>query len=300
MRKTKLLLFALVLTLGVGMLVGCNKKSNELTEQEITSFAVLTSARLNSQVVGGNYVQDSDMNLIDEKTINDIDKYFAVLEYYLDGGSIAQDTVESDYEDEEGNKPYEHMIEWHVPSKEGHVTYIFHYNETLKEEDIEDDEHEQEFSISGIMVFKDVVMTVHGEKEIEIEEDEYEISYKFYSKIDDNNYVEVKYEKDIEDDEQEEKFFIKSVKDGVTSESKIKLEVEDGKETELKFKSQGVEYELKIKATTKDGFEFVLKFDIDGDDDIEGKVYVKRNENTYTYKVVEDDDNAYEFTIERE
>lgn len=294
MKKIKLLMIALVLTLSIGMLVGCNKKQTKLSKEEITSFAVLTSARLNAQDMGGNYLQDSTTRTIDEKTIDQIDHYFGILEYYLDGGKIANDVEPSDYLDEEGNKVYEHMVKYMMPSLDGNVLYTFHYNETLTEEEIEDDEHEQEFSIEGIMIFEDKTMTVSGKKEIEIEEDEVEISYKFYSKIDDDNYVEVKYEKDVEDDEQEEKFFIKAVKDGVTHESKIKLELEDD-EHELKFKSNGIEYAFKIKSTTKDGYHFQIKFDAD---DVEGKVLVKREGNTYTYKVLEGKD-AYEFVKTR-
>ncbi len=305
MKKIKLLVFALVLTLGMGMLIGCNIKTNKtatkLEEKEITSFAVLTSARLSSQAVGGNYLQSQTNHSFDKSSIDEVDNYFNVLEYYLSGGAIANPVLESDYIDDNGDKVYDYMIKYNVPTKDGSVSYVFHYNEVLTEEetDDEDGEFEQEFEITGIMLFGDVHMTVTGKKEIETEEDEVEISYWFYSKIDSNNYVEMKYEKDIESTEHEEKFFIKTVKDGVTKESEMKIEVENGQvEIELEFKKNGVEYELKLKPTKKDGFQYVIEFEVDGDKDRDGEIYVKVENNVYIYKVVEDG-KTYEFTIDK-
>ena len=305
MKKIKLLVFALVLTLGVGMLVGCNKKANvtatKLEEKEIISFAVLTSARLGSQVVGGNYLHSSNDHSFDQNSIDEVDNYFNVLEYYLSGGNIANPVLESDYLDENGNKVYDHMIKYNVPSKDGNVSYVFHYNEVLKEEeeiDDEDGECEQEFEITELCYLDDVVWMLLV-KEIETEEDELEISYWFYSKIDSDNYVEMKYEKDVESKEHEEKFFIKVVKDGVTKESEIKVELEDDKvEIELEFKKNGVKYELKLKPTTKDGYNYVIEFEVDGDKDRDGKIYIKIENNVYTYKVVEGS-QTYEFTVDK-
>ncbi|MGI6360385.1 MAG: hypothetical protein ACOX02_05045 [Acholeplasmatales bacterium] len=305
MKKIKLFVFALVLTLGIGMLVGCNNKTSrtatKLEEKEITSFAVLTSARLSGQVLGGNYLHSQTNHSFDQSSIDEVDNYFKVLEYYLSGGNIANLVLESDYEDENGNKIYDHMIKYSVPGKDGSVSYVFHYNEVLTDEEVDDDddktEIEQEFEIAGIMLFGDVRMDVTGKKEIEIEEDEEEISYWFYSKIDSDNYVEMKYEKDIESTEHEEKFFVKVVKDGVTKESEIKVEVEDDKiEIKLEFKKNGVQYELKLKPTTKDGYQYVIEFEVD--DDRDGKIYVKVENNVYTYKVVEDN-QTYEFTVDK-
>lgn len=305
MKKIKLLVFALVLTLGLGMLVGCNNKTSKtaekLEEKEITSFAVLTSARLSGQVVGGNYLHSQTDHSFDQSSIDEVDNYFNVLEYYLGGGNIANPVLASDYEDENGNKIYDHMIKYNVPGKDGSVSYVFHYNETLTDEEIDDEdgEHEQEFEITGIMLFGDIVMNVTGKKEIEVEQDEEEISYWFYSKIDSDNYVEMKYEKDVESTEHEEKFFVKVVKDGVTKESEMKLEVENGKlEIELEFKKNGIDYELKLKPTKKDGFQYVIEFEIDGDKDRDGEIYIKVENNVYTYKVVEGS-QTYEFTVDK-
>ena len=306
--KIKLLVFALVLTLTVGMLVGCNKKTNGtatlLEEKEITSFAVLTSARLSGQALGGNYLNSGTDKSFDQSKIDEVDNYFGVLEYYLSGGNIANPVLKSDYEDENGEKIYEHMIKYSVPGKDGNISYVFHYNEVLKDEEVdeEDDdgeEIEQEFEITGIMLFGNVRMDVTGKKEIEVEKGEEEISYWFYSKIDSCNYVEMKYEKILNLLNMKKNFLLKLLKTVLLKNLEIKVEVEDGKvEIELEFEKNGVEFELKLKSTKKDGFQYVIEFEIDGDKDRDGEIYVKVLDNVYTYKVVEDG-KSYEFTVDK-
>lgn len=270
MKKTKLLLFALMLTLGVGMLVGCNKKTTKLSKEEITSFAVVTSARLSGQNVGGMYAQDSSNRLIDDKTIDDVHRYFGILEYYLDGGKISNDVVASDYEDEEGNKPYEHMVKYSMPSKDGNIEYVFHYNETLKEEEIEDDEIEQ----NGVIIHNDEWYYV--EISIETEEDEIEKEYLIYKDKDkkDKDYVSLEIEKDLEDNDQTYQYYI--YKDG-REVHKVKVDLELYDEDKLSIKTI-VEVKDTLKFTLdlrQVGDKLAGKYLIENDKKESGKVELK-------------------------
>lgn len=137
-------------------------------------------------------------------------------------------------------------------------TYVFYYNETLKENEHEQEHKEnknhhdeQESRLEGIVIFNELEYQMIGEKEIKDDE----VEMKFKVSLDEQNYVVINQE--TESDEQEFEY-IQYVDGKKVYQTEIEFEANDKKgkfEVEFKEKSENgiiaYQYEFKIEEERK-------------------------------------------------
>lgn len=143
---------------------------------------------------------------------------------------------------------YDYVMAIQFMSMEGNTeVYYMHYNETIVDEDEDDEEFDS--IIEGILEIDGETYQVYGEREVELEEEEFE----FRAYLDDDNYVTVSYE--FEDD-------------GEESELELVIEMYMNnqlvKRVEIEFEEEYDELELELKfveGTLESTFEFEIETD---------------------------------------
>lgn len=178
---------------------------------------------------------------IDDSKITEVNRQLALIESFIGNNPIktTEGVPSGEY------AAYEHMMTVTTTDLTGNtIVYTLYYNETLGVEDDDDDDDdwdtEQEFTLDGIMVSNGIQYLMHGEKELE--QGEYEISFKAWADATKTHITAVDYvlfEQEIEtehnESEEEYKYAIYSNGRCISSFS-LEIEVENG-EQEIKFRS---------------------------------------------------------------
>lgn len=260
MKKTKVLLFAIMLTLVVGVLVGCNKKETKLSKEEITKSRLMSSTTLTT--------------LFEEK-IDYINPYINVFEVFF--GSVGPEITLLSEGVLEGYTHYEQIT--YTDSLNNKIVYHYHYIETN-----DDDEIEQK----GVIIHNDE--TYYVEISIETEEDEIEKEYLIYKDKDrkDKDYISLEIEKDLEDGDQSYQYYI--YKDG-NEVHKVTVDLEQDDDQSLSLKTVvDVKNRLKFTLELRQVEDKLAgKYKIESDRVESGKV---------TLKIIESDGLLYyEYSI---
>ena len=310
----KFLLFGLFTTMLIAIAACSGQLSDEQDQskmfdssEELLGFAAVSTVTAFEGFNRETTMQDSTFTMLSAQEnpfdilaeIDELEPYLKLVETFMGSGSGFEVNVEaSEHED------YEHTMQISVRDITGEmVTYTMHYNETIVDEDEEDGEYES--VLEGIMIIGETTYELHGEREVEEEEEE----LKLTAKLDDENYVTLYYEVEDEDDEFESEFLYEMFVDNQLVKS-IEIEFEqDDEETEMELKfiegNKESEYEFEIE---RDGDETAISIEfkivVDGTTVEEGdiEVIITFNQETGEYKVVyeiEVKDHG-ETTIERE
>ena len=96
------------------------------------------------------------------------------------------------------------------------VSYVMYYDKVFLEGETEDDETEESYFLSGILVIEDTAYPVEGSYETEFSEGETEneLYFKAFTDTEKNSYIEVEQETETEEDDGEaetEKEYVYSV-----------------------------------------------------------------------------------------
>ncbi|MDY0295153.1 MAG: hypothetical protein RBQ71_05025 [Acholeplasmataceae bacterium] len=314
MKKIIFVLMAVLLVAGLSACSSLNQAGVDFSfdnDQEILAFQALSSV----QMLDANTVQTVSTlgrtsKMSDEETtsIDQIKPYLELFEQLLtqsNGLSVVIET--SDLVEYETKQVFE-MTDMLGQT----ITYTMYYNttdlvdedevdETDESDEVEDDE--QEYMISGIMIYSDVTYAIEGKHEIEEDEEK----LQFTSKISETDYVTVTYK--LEDEET--KFAYRVYAQGeLVNESNIKIEIEDNEfKIELSYMDGTNEGEYEFKLEEEDG-QTILKISfettIDGvESEGEAKVLVTIDEVTgETYYTIitkgDDDDEEHEERHDRD
>lgn len=207
-----------------------------------SSFNILTAMDSSTASTASTAALSGDTS-IDDAKITEVNRQLALIESFIGNNPIT--TTEGKPSGEYA--VYEHMMTVTTTDLTGKNTvYTLYYNETLGVEDYDDDDDdddwdtEQEFTLDGIMVSNGIEYRMHGEKELE--EGEYEISFKAWADATKTHLTAVDYvlfeqeiEKEFNESEEEYKYAIYSNGKCISSFS-LDIEVENG-EQEIKFRS---------------------------------------------------------------
>lgn len=216
-----------------------------------------------------------------EEQLATVNSYMALVENLLANGGLSAIRTESDREG------YEIREEVSFSDLAGNViSYVMYYNSTLDYTEIDDDETESRYSISGVMVIDGVDYALEGYTETETSEKENESEAYFKVTLADGSYIVM--EQEVEDDETSLVFKVVEDKK-VVEKIKFEYETEHG-ETELKMcvEKDGVKTELKFKEVTEQDKKVI-------------KVTVTEGENKTTFKIEvtqdEEGNDVYHYTF---
>ncbi len=225
--------------------------------------------------------------------IDTINKYMALVESLLSDGAITG-------EDIAGEMGYTYgMTVSYTDLLGDSVSYVMYYDKIFLKGETEDDETEESYSLSGILVIEDTVYPVEGSYETEFSEDETEnaLYFKAFTDTEKNSYIEVEQETETEEDDGEsetEKEYVYSVysKNKLIEKTEIKYETEDD-ELELKMtvSKDGKKEELIFNDETEDGERILfVRGNIDGED-VRFRIYIRQGEYHYVFENGESSDH---------
>ncbi len=213
-------------------------------------------------------------------SIDELQEYLDMVRTFMG----TDDSFEVDVHESEMDE-YEYLMVIGFVNMNGqNEAYELHYNETIVEQDGDD---EFETTIEGILTIGDTVYDVTGEREVDEDEEEFEMT----ARIDDENYVTIAYEVERESDEYEFELEIEIFVDNQLFKSVVIEFEQDEEETELELfflqDERESEYEFEIE---QDGNEttYEIEFKItDGgtlveEGDIEIRVVYDEETNEYT------------------
>ena len=225
--------------------------------------------------------------------IDTINKYMALVESLLSDGAITGEGIA-------GEMGYTYgMTVSYTDLLGDSVSYVMYYDKIFLKGETEDDETEESYSLSGILVIEDTVYPVEGSYETEFSEDETEnaLYFKAFTDTEKNSYIEVEQETETEEDDGEsetEKEYVYSVysKNKLIEKTEIKYETEDD-ELELKMtvSKDGKKEELIFNDETEDGERILfVRGNIDGED-VRFRIYIRQGEYHYVFENGESSDH---------
>ena len=161
-----------------------------------------------------------------------LDGYMTLVESLLsDGGfkTVSQTSDRAEYT--------EKVVVTYRDMQNEQNSYIMYYNQILTEAEVDEDETEETYDITGIMLIDDTEYPIRGEREIETEGNESEVETEFRVQISDNSYVLVQQSEEIEEGETEQEFSYSIYENGKLKErSTFEYEEEHGEtETEREY-----------------------------------------------------------------
>ena len=183
-----------------------------------------------------------------------LDGYMTLVESLLsDGGfkTVSQTSDRAEYT--------EKVVVTYRDMQNEQNSYIMYYNQILTKAEVDEDETEETYDITGIMLIDDTEYPIRGEREIETEGNESEVETEFRVQISDNSYVLVEQSEEIEEGETEQEFSYSIYENGKLKErSTFEYEEEHG-ETELKMTclKDGATQTLKFERVQKRGREVI-------------------------------------------
>ncbi len=225
--------------------------------------------------------------------IDTINKYMALVESLLSDEAITGESIS-------GNMGYAYgMTVSYTDLLGDSVSYVMYYDKIFLEGETEDDETEESYSLSGILVIEDTVYPVEGSYETEFSEDETEnaLYFKAFTDTEKNSYIEVEQETETEEDDGEsetEKEYVYSVysDNKLIEKTEIKYEIEDD-ELELKMtvSKDGKKEELIFNDETEDGERVLfVRGNIDGED-VRFRIYIRQGNYHYVFENGESSDH---------
>ena len=225
--------------------------------------------------------------------IDTIKKYMALVESLLSDGAITGEGIA-------GEMGYTYgMTVSYTDLLGDSVSYVMYYDKVFLEGETEDDETEESYSLSGILVIEDTAYPVEGSYETEFSEGETEneLYFKAFTDTEKNSYIEVEQETETEEDDGEsetEKEYVYSVysKNKLIEKTEIKYEKEDD-ELELKMtvSKDGKKEELIFNDETEDGERVLfVRGNIDGRD-VRFRIYIRQGNYHYVFENGESSDH---------
>ena len=225
--------------------------------------------------------------------IDTINKYMALVESLLSDGAITGEGIA-------GEMGYTYgMTVSYTDLLGDSVSYVMYYDKVFLEGETEDDETEESYSLSGILVIEDTAYPVEGSYETEFSEGETEneLYFKAFTDTEKNSYIEVEQETETEEDDGEaetEKEYVYSVysKNKLIEKTEVKYEKEDD-ELELKMtvSKDGKKEELIFNDETEDGERVLfVRGNIDGRD-VRFRIYIRQGNYHYVFENGESSDH---------
>lgn len=281
MKKKFFLIFvAVVASVALAsVLIGCDDTTNDpdgtgtnaLSENEVLAFSAATSVNLLSELSNPGATAKSAAPALRDPTdaqLEKIHEQIVVMEDFI------SDTPFTVTEEASDNATYQKKLTVSAKDLENQATtYVIYYNETLQPADLDDDPYEKEYFLNGIVTLGEKEYRIHGEKETDTRNSEYEISIFVY--LDNMTFVEF----DYETDRTEKEYEYKIVRNGVSvKEFSLEYEKKLGVQSlELKnFEANGTR--IRYNRETLNGQTFIKATVIDGTSSATVKIFVTHNE----------------------
>lgn len=222
----------------------------------------------------------------EEKHIETVNRYMALVE-----GLLSEDAIETTAV--EGNEEYRYGMKIGYTDLLGNAAhYTLYYNKHfLNANQKEEDEKEEEYAIEGVLVAEGRTYPVSGNYETESEEDETEGELFFRAYLDEakSAYIEVtqEYESENEDGEQEvEREYVYSrYENGKRVErTTVEYESEEGElELKLTIEQENVRDELVFESAHRDGETVLLAEGKLSGEDVRFIVYIREGGYHYVF-----------------
>ena len=223
----------------------------------------------------------------EEKHIETVNRYMALVE-----GLLSEDAIETTAV--EGNEEYRYGMKIGYTDLLGNAAhYTLYYNKHfLNADQKEDDEKEEEYAIEGVLVAEGRTYPVSGNYETESEEDETEGELFFRAYLDEakSAYIEVtqEYESENEDGEQEvEREYVYSrYENGKRVErTTVEYESEEGElELKLTIEQENVRDELVFESARRGGETVLLAEGKLSGEDVRFTVYIREGGYHYVFE----------------
>ena len=223
----------------------------------------------------------------EEKHIETVNRYMALVE-----GLLSEDAIEATAV--EGNEEYKYGMKIGYTDLLGNAAhYTLYYNKHfLNANQKEEDEKEEEYAIEGVLVAEGRTYPVSGNYETESEEDETEGELFFRAYLDEakSAYIEVtqEYESENEDGEQEvEREYVYSrYENGKRVErTTVEYESEEGElELKLTIEQENVRDELVFESARRDGETVLLAEGKLSGEDVRFTVYIREGGYHYVFE----------------
>ena len=273
MKKLKTLILP---ALAATFLVGCGSPSGNdfingnTAKESVYAFEAVTSIGLLSEATATANPQGLRKSIqVDQSLIDSLNTYLPTIESALKGESLLTNTEVMTSDDP--NYEIKQVITYTDINMQT-STITMYYNETIKVDDDDDDddwddrhEREEESFIEGVILVDGVSYRMRGEKELE--DDEYEVNFRYI--LDDSSYILV--EQEIERGETE--FAYTLVQNG-RKVYEYSLEIE-GREVSLEMESGRSEYEMTFFLTSRDG-KNLIGCRLGDDDDHHTTIYFEK------------------------
>ena len=221
----------------------------------------------------------------EEKHIETVNRYMALVE-----GLLSEDAIEATAV--EGNEEYRYGMKIGYTDLLGNAAhYTLYYNKHFLSAEQKEDEKEEEYAIEGVLVAEGRIYPVSGNYETESEEDETEGELFFRAYLDEakSSYIEVtqEYESENEDGEQEvEREYVYSrYENGKRVErTTVEYESEEGElELKLTIEQENVRDELVFESARRDGETVLLAEGKLSGEDVRFIVYIREGGYHYVF-----------------
>ena len=221
----------------------------------------------------------------EEKHIETVNRYMALVEGLLSEAAIEATAVE-------GNEEYQYGMKIGYTDLLGNAAhYTLYYNKHFLSAE-QEDEKEEEYAIEGVLVAEGKTYPVSGNYETESEEDETEGELFFRAYLDEakSSYIEVtqEYESENEDGEQEvEREYVYSrYENGKCVErTTVEYESEEGElELKLTIEQDNVRDELVFESARRDGETVLLAEGKLSGEDVRFAVYIREGGYHYVFE----------------
>ncbi len=221
----------------------------------------------------------------EEKHIETVNRYMALVE-----GLLSEDAIEATAV--EGNEEYQYGMKIGYTDLLGNAAhYTLYYNKHFLSAE-QEDEKEEEYAIEGVLVAEGKTYPVSGNYETESEEDETEGELFFRAYLDEakSAYIEVtqEYESENEDGEQEvEREYVYSrYENGKRVErTTVEYESEEGElELKLTIEQENVRDELVFESGRRDGETVLLAEGKLSGEDVRFAVYIREGGYHYVFE----------------
>ena len=222
----------------------------------------------------------------EEKHIETVNRYMALVE-----GLLSEDAIEATAV--EGNEEYKYGMKIGYTDLLGNAAYYtLYYNKHFLSAEQKEDEKEEEYAIEGVLVAEGKTYPVSGNYETESEEDETEGELFFRAYLDEakSAYIEVtqEYESEREDGEQEvEREYVYSrYENGKRVErTTVEYESEEGElELKLTIEQENVRDELVFESARRDGETVLLAEGKLSGEDVRFTVYIREGGYHYVFE----------------
>lgn len=222
----------------------------------------------------------------EEKHIETVNRYMALVE-----GLLSEDAIEATAV--EGNEEYQYGMKIGYTDLLGNAAYYtLYYNKHFLSAEQKEDEKEEEYAIEGVLVAEGKTYPVSGNYETESEEDETEGELFFRAYLDEakSSYIEVtqEYESEREDGEQEvEREYVYSrYENGKRVErTTVEYESEEGElELKLTIEQENVRDELVFESARRDGETVLLAEGKLSGEDVRFAVYIREGGYHYVFE----------------